>query len=228
MTEATTAPVITPLASHPPQGPFQETFQCFTKRSAPNLQTLSSTHCTRNPNNHPIHASIPHPRCSTSTYLRLLCADVMQGETTLVVVQQTEVLVRLRNGYHICETQRPQLPCQLLRHWVSHSHPQSSQTTAHQHQSITPRNKVPNTLLSWHRCSKTISPLTHKPRRVALVSADLPVDGDQPLHHDGHHFTVRQSILQPVPQHHHQGQAFPLLVRPRRRLGGLANHNPQN
>jgi hypothetical protein len=202
------------------QHPKSTTF--YPQPTAPEIQTIiPSMHPS------PIHASIPHPRCSTSIYLRLLCADVMQGETTLVVVQQTEVLVRLRNGYHICETQRPQLPCQLLRHWVSHSNLPSPVPSDHC-SSITPRNKVPNTLLSWHRYSKIISTLTHKPRRVALVSADLPVDGDQPLHHDGHHFTVRQSILQPVPQHHHQGQAFPLLVRPRRRLGGLANHNPQN
>lgn len=63
--------------------------------------------------------------------------------------------------------------------------------------------------------------LTHESGRVALVSADLAIDGNEALHNNCNHFTVGQSIFQPVPQHHHQGQAFPLLVRSWRWLGSL-------
>lgn len=37
-----------------------------------------------------------------TSYLGFLGTDVVQRESTLVVVQQTEVLVRLRDGDHVC------------------------------------------------------------------------------------------------------------------------------
>ena len=88
----------------------------------------------------------------------------------------------------------------------------SSRSTQARSKSIT------STLSNTYGTNKS---LTHEASRVALVSAHLAVDGDEALHDDGHHFTVGQGVLEPVPQHHHQGQALPLLVGSGGGLGGL-------
>jgi hypothetical protein len=63
---------------------------------------------------------------------------------------------------------------------------------------------------------------THEACRIAFVSTDLAIDGNKTLHHNSHYFTVREGILQSVPQHNHKWQAFPLLMRSRWWFWGLS------
>ena len=69
------------------------------------------------------------------------------------------------------------------------------------------------------------APRTHETSRVALVGAHLAINRNEALHDDGHHFTVGQCVLQPVPQHNNQRKTFPLLVGSRRGLGGLKEND---
>lgn len=52
------------------------------------------------------------------SYLGFLGTDVVQRKSTLVVVQQTEILVRLRDGDHVCIATTT--PC-ITPHYTVHS-----------------------------------------------------------------------------------------------------------
>mmetsp|Transcript_33645 Transcript_33645/g.56529 ORF Transcript_33645/g.56529 Transcript_33645/m.56529 type:complete len:273 (-) Transcript_33645:113-931(-) len=60
----------------------------------------------------------------------------------------------------------------------------------------------------------------HETGRVVLLSANLGVNLDQALHADRVHLTTGESVLQPVAEHQHQGQAFAQLVGPGGGPGG--------
>ena len=62
---------------------------------------------------------------------------------------------------------------------------------------------------------------THEASRVSLVSPDLSIDLDMPLHEDGDDFTVCQSVLQLVPDDQDERKAFSRLVGSGRGLGSL-------
>ena len=65
----------------------------------------------------------------------------------------------------------------------------------------------------------------HETSRVGLVSPDFPIDLDMPLHQDGDHFTVSESVLQLVPDDKNEGKTLPRLMWSGRWLGGLFGTN---
>jgi len=59
----------------------------------------------------------------------------------------------------------------------------------------------------------------HKSGRVGVVSTDFTVNLQQSLHQNHLGLVKGQSVLQSVPQQHHQRKAFPLFVGPCGRFG---------
>lgn len=55
--------------------------------------------------------------------------------------------------------------------------------------------------------------LTLEASGVGIISADLAVHLDEPLHGDGGHLTAGESILQAVAQEDVEGKGLPELVR---------------
>jgi hypothetical protein len=62
---------------------------------------------------------------------------------------------------------------------------------------------------------------THEPSWVGLVSPDLAINQHMALHQDRNDLTVRQGILEPVPDDEDKGEALPRLVGTRGWLGCL-------
>ena len=63
--------------------------------------------------------------------------------------------------------------------------------------------------------------LTHETSRVSLICPNFPINHNLALHQDRNDLTVRQCILEHVPDNEDQRQALPGLVRSRRWLESL-------
>lgn len=61
----------------------------------------------------------------------------------------------------------------------------------------------------------------HEASRVVHVSANLAIDLDEALEHNGGHLAARERILEAVTQKHNQGERLAALVGASRGLGGL-------
>lgn len=121
----------------------------------------------------------------------LLGGDAVDGETTLDVVQETEVLTRALKGDDV---------------WAESVIVQGQQAENGSCDIAT----EPFTLI-----------LTHEASGVGLVGPDLAVNLDDPLLENGGNLTTGQGVLETVAEEDGQGERLAELVGTGRRAGGL-------
>lgn len=154
----------------------------------------------------------------------------MNSETTLDVIDQTEVFTGLVNGDDIWKSQKMKKLAMFREEFKKNVFlsvkltrslsPKRLQVRANEKQ-FDLRRVLKNALEgSWALKTWTMSSiiithaakLTHESGWVVNVSANLAVDFDESLHDDLGDFGVCQSVLQAITQKDHQGQRFTQLV----------------
>lgn len=140
--------------------------------------------------------------------LRLDGFDAVHDESSLVIVNQSEVFIALFDAHDVCQSQSRR-PSSVVRRLARRASPK-------------PRVEIAEIRASF--ASRRLDPRTHDPARVALIHANLPVHLHHALHENRRHFLVRQRVLQAVAKDEAQRQALARLVRTcarsRRRTNG--------
>lgn len=142
----------------------------------------------------------------------LFRGDSVDGESTLDVVQQSEVFTGSLDGDDVCKRangKRHKVSSEERGHYSQQHRDASSQTKS---------LDISVPMIAWLKESQR---LTHETSRVGFIGPDLSINLDNPLCHDGSDFSAGQGVLQSVSQEDGQGQAFSELVGTGGRSRGL-------